>query len=129
MVEDSEYEPIPLSASIQGATICRRCGALVWNQTVHNTWHFQVRIVQCGDMRETATEKLTAHIATRRSLPRPEMRRAIRKAAGASLQDIADTFEPPVSRHAVMSWERGTRNPSPDNVQQYVAILRALQGV
>jgi len=85
--------------------------------------------VPLGDMRETATEKLTAQIATRRSLPRPEMRRAIRRAAGASLEDIAGTFEPPVSRHAVMSWERGTRNPSPEHLAQYVAILRTLQGL
>jgi DNA-binding transcriptional regulator YiaG len=77
----------------------------------------------------TATEKLTNRIAARRSLPPPEMRRAIRRAARASLQDVASAFEPPVSRHSVMAWERGTRSPGAGNIEQYVAILRALQGI
>jgi DNA-binding transcriptional regulator YiaG len=76
-----------------------------------------------------ATEKLTNRIAARRSLPPPEIRRAIRRSAGASLQDVADAFEPPVSRHSVMAWERGTRNPGAGRVEQYLAILRALQAL
>lgn len=80
-------------------------------------------------MTSTAAEQLTARITVRRSLPAPQMRRAIRNAAGASLQEVAGAFDPPVSRHAVMAWERGTRNPNSKHVGQYVAILRALQGI
>jgi DNA-binding transcriptional regulator YiaG len=74
-------------------------------------------------------DTLTARLSARRSLPPASMRRAIRKAAGASLQDVANAFEPPISRFTVRAWEDGTRNPGPENVEQYAAILRALQGL
>ena len=80
-------------------------------------------------MKSDGTTQLTARIAARRSLPEPAMRRAIRRAAGASLEEVAAAFDPKVSRYAVMAWERGTRNPGPSNLAQYVAILRMLQGL
>ncbi len=74
-------------------------------------------------------DELRTRVLARRSLPPPEMRRAIRRASRASLQDVASAFEPPVSRHSVMAWERGTRSPGPGNIEQYVAILRTLQAL
>ena len=40
-------------------------------------------------MKSDGTTQLTARIAARRSLPEPAMRRAIRRAAGASLEEVA----------------------------------------
>lgn len=77
----------------------------------------------------SGTEKLRASVTARRQLPTPAMRRAIRCAAGASVAEVAIAFDPPVSRHAVMAWERGIRNPRPAHAEQYVAILRTLQGI
>jgi hypothetical protein len=67
-------------------------------------------------------------VAARRELPPPTMRRLIRTTAGASLELLAVQFDPPVTRHAVMHWERGTRYPRPRHLVQYMEILRQLQG-
>jgi DNA-binding transcriptional regulator YiaG len=74
----------------------------------------------------TATiDELTERIRLRRVLPTPDAARAIRKAAGVSLSDVADVLG--VSRQAVSYWEQGARAPRGRNRDEYVRVLRALR--
>ncbi len=70
-------------------------------------------------------DELTLRVRTRRTLPEPSVRRAIRRAAGVSLEDIANVVG--VTRQAVSLWELGQRTPRPRALNTYVDALRALQ--
>ena len=72
---------------------------------------------------------ISEFVAAKRELPPPAMRRLIRETAGASLELVAEQFDPPVTRHAVMHWERGARFPRAAHLVQYAEILRKLQGL
>ena len=73
----------------------------------------------------TALDELENRVKDRRALPSPEMRRAIRKAAGLTHEDLAGPLQ--VSRQAVAHWEAGTRRPRPRHLAGYVDLLRRLQ--
>lgn len=57
----------------------------------------------------------------RSSLPSPERRAELRKAAGFSLQDVADVVG--VTRGAVWNWERG-RQPADEYLAAYLDVLK-----
>lgn len=70
-------------------------------------------------------ETLTTQVRVRRALPEPAVRRAIRRAAGVSLADVADVLG--VTRQAVSMWELGERTPRGPLLHAYLDALRALQ--
>ena len=55
----------------------------------------------------------------------PLVRRALRKAAGASQSDIAEVVG--VTRKAVGLWEAGTRMPRGANLDAYLEVLQAFK--
>lgn len=57
----------------------------------------------------------------RSSLPAPERRAELRKAAGLTLQEVADAIG--VTRGAVWHWEQGTRAPSGSHLSLYLDAL------
>lgn len=61
----------------------------------------------------------------RRDLPSPDSRRAIRVAAGVSLEDVAR--EVGVTRSAVARWERGDRSPGREHIAEYSRVLHELK--
>jgi transcriptional regulator with XRE-family HTH domain len=69
--------------------------------------------------------ELEAAVRTRRELPTPDVRRALRKAAGASQADVAGVIG--VTPEAVGHWEAGTRTPKGRNLTSYVEVLRAFR--
>lgn len=71
-------------------------------------------------MNETLREQLEA----KRGLPSPPLRRAIRQAAGATIEEVAT--EVGVSKYAVLQWEQGNRNPSRRHLSKYVRLLREM---
>ena len=71
------------------------------------------------------SQGLEAHLAARRELPDPHVRRALRKAAGVSLEQIGR--ECGVSRQAVALWESGTVEPRGRNLRAYLEVLRLLR--
>lgn len=68
-------------------------------------------------------DELTQRLQARRDLPPPEMRRLLRKAAGASQQDVARVLD--VTRQSISLWEHGTRTPRGANLDAYLEVLRA----
>ena len=60
-------------------------------------------------------------------LPAPEMRRALRKSAGLSQEDVAQALG--VNRESVSRWERGQRHPRGVFLDSYVALLQELAEV
>jgi transcriptional regulator with XRE-family HTH domain len=70
----------------------------------------------------TTLAELGDRLRTRRDLPPPEMRRALRRAAGASLEDVARVVG--VTRQAVALWESGAREPRGENLNSYADVLR-----
>jgi DNA-binding transcriptional regulator YiaG len=71
--------------------------------------------------------ELTRQIEVRRELPPPAVRRALRKAAGASLADVAAVVG--VTDTAVAYWETGARSPRARNLETYLEVLRAFRQV
>ncbi len=64
-------------------------------------------------------------IANAKRLPPPAARRALRVAAGLTLQDVADVVG--VTRQAVAKWETGDRNPSGRVRSAYAQALADLR--
>jgi DNA-binding XRE family transcriptional regulator len=64
---------------------------------------------------------LSRRIEIRRDLPSPDVRRALRQAAGISQADVARAAG--VTRQAVHLWERGMRVPCGENLDTYAAVL------
>lgn len=58
-------------------------------------------------------------------LPPPEVRRAIRRAAGCSMADLAAEMH--VSRQSISFWERGLIEPSGAHASEYVVLLDRLR--
>ena len=74
----------------------------------------------------TATlEELTLRVRARRDLPPPEVRRALRRAAGIPMRDVAEIVG--VTRQAVALWELGKREPRNKNLETYAEVLRTLR--
>src|SRR5690349_9386366 len=72
-----------------------------------------------------ALEDLTRRLRQRRELPAPEVRRALRRAAGASQASVAEVVG--VTRQSVSLWEAGTRTPRGANLERYLDVLRELK--
>ncbi len=68
-----------------------------------------------------AAAALGQRLHSRRRLPPPEVRRAIRIASGVHASEIATLLG--VTRQAVSKWERGLCSPSDEHLDAYVAIL------
>lgn len=75
-------------------------------------------------MTDTETTGLDAWRA-RRDLPQPQMRRALRLAAGATQSEIAS--ECGVDRASVSRWENGHRTPRGEHLVRYSAVLREFE--
>lgn len=67
---------------------------------------------------------LAERLQVRQALPPPNVRRALREAAGLSQEDIARAIG--TSRQAVAHWEAGDRYPRPQHLRPYVEVLRLL---
>lgn len=72
----------------------------------------------------SAVAAVAEQIMLRRALPPPQMRRAIRQAAGFSAAEVASLMG--VTRQAVGKWERGERMPRGDCLKVYVEVLKVL---
>jgi hypothetical protein len=70
-----------------------------------------------------ALEQLTQELIARKQLPAVPMRRALRQAAGASLERTAEAVGG-VTHEAVRTWELGKREPRGRNAAAYGAVLR-----
>jgi hypothetical protein len=70
-----------------------------------------------------ALEELTQEFVARKQLPAVPMRRALRLAAGASLERTAEAVGG-VTHEAVRTWELGKREPRGRNAIAYGAVLR-----
>ena len=73
-------------------------------------------------------QKLDALIASKREvvdLPPPAERRALRKALGLTVQEVAGLVG--CSHVAVVHWEKGQRTPQGDNRTRYRELLDALE--
>jgi DNA-binding XRE family transcriptional regulator len=77
-----------------------------------------------GEMAATL-DSLTQRLHARRELPSPDVRRTLRRLAGASQADVAEVVG--VSRQAVQLWEAGTRTPRGTNLDAYLEVLRAFR--
>lgn len=73
----------------------------------------------------TTLSELAVRVATRNELPPPTVRRALRTAAGCSLEEVAEVVG--VTRQAVTLWEGGARTPRGANLEAYVEVLRTLR--
>ena len=74
---------------------------------------------------ETRLQELARRVRARQGLPSPDARRALRRAAGISLDDIAAVVG--VTRQAVGLWEAGARTPQGPNLDSYAAVLETLR--
>lgn len=75
----------------------------------------------------TTIDELRNRLVTRRALPPPAARRALRQAAGATLQEVADAVGA-THRSTVSRWEAGSRTPRPPMLGRYVEVLRMFAG-
>lgn len=76
-----------------------------------------------SDMTSTVTEhSLRTRAGLRRGLPPPAQRRALRQAAGLTLDDLAHLVG--CTPQAVDHWEAGRREPSGQFLAAYVDALR-----
>jgi DNA-binding XRE family transcriptional regulator len=66
-------------------------------------------------------------VRNRRRLPDPLMRRAIREAAGATQDEVAQATD--VSRRSVVRWEAGLSAPRGDRLTRYLRVLDELRGM
>jgi transcriptional regulator with XRE-family HTH domain len=66
-------------------------------------------------------------LRAKRELPSPAMRRAIREAAGATQQQVADEIE--VRRVSIGRYESGEREPRGEQLLAYVAVLNRLREI
>ena len=73
----------------------------------------------------TALEKLSRRLKARRELPPPEIRRALRRGAGASLADVAKVVG--ATRQAVSLWEWGKRRPRGEQLEAYLEVLQVFR--
>jgi DNA-binding transcriptional regulator YiaG len=70
-------------------------------------------------------DELAEHVRTRKALPAPPERRAIREAAGVTLAQVAVVVG--VTRSAVSFWELGESEPRGENLRRYSDVLRVLR--
>jgi transcriptional regulator with XRE-family HTH domain len=70
-------------------------------------------------------QELKAEIQARRDLPAPAARRALREAAGVSLEGVARAVG--VSKQTVLGWESGAFGPRGENLTRYVEVLQVMR--
>jgi transcriptional regulator with XRE-family HTH domain len=70
-------------------------------------------------------QELRAEIQARRDLPPPAARRALREAAGVSLEGVARAAG--VSRQTVLGWESGAFGPRGENLTRYAEVLQVMR--
>lgn len=70
---------------------------------------------------------LVEKLSQGRRLPPPGMRKAIREAAGASQQGLAEELR--VHRVTVARWESGARRPRGALLQSYIELLAELKAL
>lgn len=80
-----------------------------------------------GVYMKATLEDLTQRLQARRELPRPEVRRTLRRVAGASQAEVAAIVG--VTRQAVQLWEAGTRTPRGANLDRYLEVLHEFRRV
>jgi transcriptional regulator with XRE-family HTH domain len=68
---------------------------------------------------------LQDRLVTERELPPPALRRALRKACGVSLRQMAEPLG--VTPTTILNWELGRRYPQPSKLPGYAAALRLLR--
>jgi transcriptional regulator with XRE-family HTH domain len=72
--------------------------------------------------------KIRTLIASRRnSLPHPEVARALRRAAGLTVYELADALD--VTAPTISRWERGLRHPRGQLRERYAGALEELRRV
>jgi DNA-binding transcriptional regulator YiaG len=76
---------------------------------------------------EVALERLSRRLKARKELPAPEVQRALRRGAGASLADVAEVVGS--TRQAVSLWEWGKRRPRGRQLEAYMEVLRVFRAV
>lgn len=74
---------------------------------------------------ETTHDRIRERVRVHQALPPPEDRRALRTAAGLTLQEIATAVG--VTPAAVWQWEHGKRNPNGKHLDAYLDALNALE--
>lgn len=77
-------------------------------------------------MSSTEIDELAEQLQARRSIPPQARRAAIRRAAGASLADVAKACG--VSKQAVAFWEAGLTFPRGEHLLAYAEVLRLFRG-
>jgi len=70
----------------------------------------------------TELQELKEEVEARRELPAPAARRALREAAGVSLDGVAQAVG--VSKQTVLGWESGAFSPRGANLGSYLSVLR-----
>jgi DNA-binding transcriptional regulator YiaG len=73
----------------------------------------------------TTVAELVDRVEARQELPPPALRRALRRAAGVSLDDVGAAVG--VTGQAVWWWEQGKREPNDENLVRYLELLRELK--
>lgn len=73
---------------------------------------------------ETTHDRIRERVRVHQALPPPPNRRALRDAAGLTLQEVATAVG--VTPAAVWQWENGHRNPNGKHLDAYLDALRAL---
>ena len=74
---------------------------------------------------EPAVKSLLSQVRAKKTLPPPQVRKAIRMASGASVASVAAACG--VYEMTVIRWERGERTPRGAHLERYVDVLRLLQ--
>ncbi len=74
---------------------------------------------------ERKLDALLVRKQARVELPRPAERRALRKALGLTLHEVAELIG--CSHVAVLHWEKGERTPQGENLTRYRELLDALR--
>ena len=74
---------------------------------------------------EQKLDALLVRKQVRVELPSPSERRALRKALGLTLHEVAELVG--CSHVAVLNWEKGQRTPQGENLSRYRELLDALR--
>ena len=111
------------TSTLRGSFILPTFADLVFQSRQH---HHEEMVSTEGSQSVNVTY-LLATARARRRLPPPQMRSALRKAAGLSLRRVARELG--VSATTVSCWESGKHTPSSAHIEQYLELLDQLRRV